>query len=95
MGRGGVQQRMAQASLASSEGQIEPNESKLAQKLLYLFAWGYMTAETVQQIAQAAEADGLQHESIKKMSKIGAGGQAPRHCRQQLMNLELHRNLVF
>ena len=44
-----------------------------------------MPASTVQAICQAAVEDGLEHSEVVGLSKIGAGGMQPSHCRRDLM----------
>ena len=57
--RGGYKQRLANAS-----SQVEP--SQLVQWLLKQFLWGHLAATQVQEIAQAAEADGLCHPDVQR-----------------------------
>ena len=46
-----------------------------------------MPASTVQAICQAAVEDGLEHEEVIGLSKIGASGMHQNHCRRDLLRI--------
>ena len=78
---GGSAQQLAQ--LEEEEGPEPP--SHLGEKLLALWAWGQMSAPTVQQLASAAYKDGLRHPQIEKMALVGGEGKFPGNMQRDLM----------
>ena len=77
----GCKQRSKRAALEA--GQLQ--ESILAQRLVSDWAWGYIFAKDVQRYASAAVADGLEHNSLKKLAAIGGGGRTPMTLRRDLV----------
>ena len=59
LGRGGARQA---ASLAQSLELVGDGQSVLVKRLLMVFCWGLLSANTVQWLADGAEQDGLQQE---------------------------------
>ena len=80
---GGYKQKLAQMQA----GEPKPGESHLASKLLSMWAWGTMSAPTLQALANAAYQDGLTHPQIQRMCKIGGSGQHPGNMQRDLLVL--------
>ena len=80
---GGSKQKLAQLQAA----QPKPEDSHPASKLLSMWAWGTMSAPTLQALAHAAYQDGLTHPQIQRMCKIGGSGQHPGNMQRDLLVL--------
>ena len=79
---GGYKRRLAELEL---EDEDQPAQSKLASKLITLWSWGHMSAPLVQDLASAAEQDGLNHLHIQKLAKMGGRGKFPANMQRDLM----------
>ena len=82
LGRGGARQA---ASLAQSLEALADTQSVLVSRLLMLFGWGLLSANTVQWLAEGAEQDGLKLEPVKKLAGIGSHGVYSGNCRRDLL----------
>ena len=59
--------------------------------LLVLWAWGSMSAKSLQSIALASFQDGAATTSTKCLAKLGNWGQSPQNCHRDLQHLsDLH-----
>ena len=78
LNHGGTHQRLANAAHI---GLVEPppanKESMLALTLVELVSYGLLQIPWIQQIAQDAVADGLDHPELVKLSSLGNHGQQP------------------
>ena len=88
VGRGGVHQQLAHATLA---GLPEPagqkqGKSALAALLCERHALGLLPATLLQEICAAAIADGLDHGEVRELASIGAWGDHPSSCTRDLFN---------
>ena len=61
--------------------------SSLAAKLLDHWAWGAMSAERVQELAQCAYEDGTSSAATAALAKIGSGAQKRHHAQRDLLVL--------
>ena len=94
--KGGTRQKV---SAIDAEGAV-PGTSTLVSLLLNLFAWGDMSAQLVQRVAQAAYEDAVAMKEmktdlsdLKKCGKIGCAGFYQNKCYSDLMQtlpLEIH-----
>ena len=58
------------------ETDMEPEKpTHLAETLELLWAWGVLSAPTLQMVARSAVADGLDNKKIMQFARIGASGQ--------------------
>ena len=83
LSRGGARQQQEVAAAASSVGRPASN-SVLADRLLTLFGWGVISANTAQWIADGAVQDGLCVSEVQKLAKLGSGGKFSGNCRRDL-----------
>ena len=67
--------------------QPEPNKSVLAHRLLQLWAWGLISAPTLQWLAEGCVLDGHAPREVVQLAKIGANGQYKGNCRRDLLRL--------
>ena len=74
------------------EEQADTKPSKLAAALLSKWAWGSMSAPVVQALAAAAWEDGLAHDEVAKLARIGGGGKFPGNMHRDLMALTTPHN---
>ena len=79
---GGYSQRLAAPSNAPGT-RVAP--SNLRKRLLQLWAWGRISACEVQTLAHAAQLDGLLHEEVDSLAKLGAHGAHPGNARRDLI----------
>ena len=63
--------------------------SRLAGKLVDLWAWGSISPPVLQQIAAAALTDGLDHPTIVRMANLGTGGLHTKNIRRDLLRMLL------
>eukprot|EP00969_Alexandrium_andersonii_P339287 14997901-Alexandrium_andersonii.AAC.1 len=82
--RGGYRQALAWAGQSESSGS-RGGESKLAKRLIEDWCWGGIPASRIQQIALAAQQDGLQNSAIDKLAALGSAGLHPQNCHRDLM----------
>ena len=64
----------------------------LASHLLGLWAWGEMSAKSLQRLAQAGVDDGCPSRALELLGKTGASGAHPNNCQRDLLRL-LRRHL--
>ena len=64
----------------------------LAASLLDLWAWGDMTAKTVQRLAQAGVEDACLSKALSSLAQLGARGSSAQNCQRDLLRL-LKRHL--
>lgn len=62
-------------------------KSYLSDTLIQMWAWGDISAATLQRIALAACRDGLIHERVDQLSKLGSSGMYMGNCRRDLLNI--------
>jgi len=79
--RGGVRQRMNAAMAPTAD-----IPSHLAGKLMNEWAWGHTSANRLQEYAQAACDDGLQHVAVQRLARLGTHGRNPQNCHRELLN---------
>jgi len=63
------------------------SSSALARRLLEMWAWGSLTASSVQRLAASALQDGAVHADVRVLAKLGKSGELPNHCARDLMQL--------
>ena len=68
-----------------AHGTAAPPKSQLAYLLQQQFAWGTMSATSLQAIALAAVEDGLDHPDVVELSRIGSSGMHKGNCRRDLL----------
>lgn len=76
---GGHRQRIALAEEAESRG-----DSKLSRVLMERWAWGDMSAPTIQTVAQAALEDGAHHRDLRVLASLGSNGRLPGNAHRDL-----------
>eukprot|EP00973_Karenia_brevis_P011751 1592051-Karenia_brevis.AAC.1 len=76
---------------ADANSGAERRPSSLVEALLYLWAWGVLSATVVQQLAKAAYDDGLQHPDVECLASLGTWGRNPNNCRRDLVDFKLNR----
>lgn len=59
----------------------------LASSLLELWAWGSLTAVSMQKLALASTADGSPSAAAAALARIGGGGKQPSHCQRDMLRL--------
>lgn len=86
--RGGVRQRISR----QDEQNRLPSDSALCDLILSLFAWGTISAQLAQQLAEAAYADAAKMQAgetdlknLKKIGAIGCKGAYPNKCYGDIM----------
>ena len=65
--------------------QEEIGPSALARILVQKWSWGALSAPELQEIANAAYEDGLQHPEIYKLASLGRWGQYPGNLQRDLL----------
>ena len=89
--RGGRLQRRRQEQEARDIEAGVPQRSHLAGRLLQLWAWGSITAKRVQELAHLALQDGLEHEDIRRLARLGNYGQHAQNAQRDLLHwMEAH-----
>ena len=83
MTQGGYIQQLAQLQ----EEDPKPAPSKLASMLVGLWSWGDISTPLVQALAEAAREDGLEHEQIQKLAKLGARGKYPGNMQRDILGV--------
>ena len=68
--------------------------SHLVEAILQMWAWGYVSAPSVQTIMAAAVKDGLEHPSVIGLAKIGASGRHPQNCHRDLQRNFLQESKI-
>ena len=76
---GGSTQRAMGISASASK------PSLLKERLLEMWAWGRISATTVQALAEAAQLDGLQHPDIVGLANLGTRGDHGQNVRRDLL----------
>ena len=66
---------------------VQRPHSKLARSLLREWAWGTTAAPTVQKHAADAYSDGARHDMLRRLGRLGTGGQNPQNVHSQLMRM--------
>eukprot|EP00971_Amphidinium_carterae_P236935 4702524-Amphidinium_carterae.1 len=87
MNRLGVRQRLAAADVRDARKMFAlqgAKPSRLAKLLLEQWAWGNMSAVTVQALAEAADDDGCPHTDVKRLAAIGSRGVQSGNCSRDL-----------
>ena len=80
----GVMPGWKQRAARLKESSPPPAESKLATKLLGRHHWGNLSAQCVQELSEAAIADGADHPALKKLASIGQSGASKQNCYRDL-----------
>jgi len=96
---GGSRQRAAAAETLGfrglSTGAEGPRASVLAASLMERFGWGQLSAPAVQEFADAARRDGLDHAEVTALSKIGSSGAHPKNCFRDLRRMYRTKECQF
>ena len=82
--QGGYKKKLAQLE---AEDDPKPTTSKLASLLIGLWSWGDISTPLVQALAEAARQDGLQHEQVEKLAKLGARGKYPGNMQRDILGI--------
>ena len=61
------------------------HRSVLADRLLYMFGWGHLSANSIQWIAEAAVMDGMKDETLVSLAGAGAGGRYKANVRRDML----------
>ena len=86
MRRGRIQ-RIRDQEEALADGRINVDGgSHLCQALLEQWAWGLLSATSVQALAQGALLDGLSNASVQTLAGLGSSGAHPDHARRDLLS---------
>lgn len=84
---GGYKQKLRWEGPSAATSSASPaGTSSLCWLLLNKWAWGLMSAPTVQAIAQAAVEDGAPSPDLKQLAALGGSGSDQSHCHRDLLN---------
>ena len=88
--RGGLHQRKRQRAAADGGANLAQNPAQnsvgnLAHSLLQMWAWGSLSAKTLQKLAADAVRDGCPDSSLHKLAKLGSAGTCAGNCHRDLL----------
>ena len=76
-----------------TQAESTKGDSKLAVLLIEWAAWGLISFPMLQQAAEAAQFDGLQHAHIQRLSSLGGPNSWPGNMRRDLMRQQQNKGL--
>ena len=85
----GVKQRVEieEVKKRKAAGTEGLKESHLQKKLLHLWAMGKLSSTGLQELANAATADGVSQQEMVELASLGAFGQHTNNCHRDLLRL--------
>ena len=91
-GRGGLRQRRRQREAAAAgnaqvraAGAGAQAMGHLSYSLLQMWAWGTLSAKSLQKLAADAVRDGCPEHSLHRLSRLGGAGTSPNNCHRDLL----------
>ena len=82
-----IRARVAAGALPRDEGDHRPthgDQSHLVDRVLELWAWGSLSAVTVQYIMEGAVKDGIDNPRAKALARVGTSGRWTQNCQRDI-----------